>query len=685
MKKISLAFFLTAFSLFAQNDAKTCVLLTKITKLIQSEHMQPKPIDDSLSVFVFDSFIDALDPSRNIFLKSEYESLSLKYRLNLDDLIHTNDCSFLSDIVTVYKAGLVRNKDLLEKMKTDTIDYKLKDTIRFYKKAFPFYLEENQVERVWRKKIKYEIIDDIVSQNSNLDSIAAAFTALEPPSKKLTIENEICKINAILERNSGFKESLFDHFCSYFDPHTAYFNMDTKSSFMASLSKEHFSLGLNVSLNDRNEIIVIKLDPNGPAFQTGVIKKGDQIISISNLKQTLQVSCTTLEAISNMILSDANKKIVLTLRRSSGKNFEVLVEKKLLKDEGNTVYSFIVEHKKRRYGYVKIPSFYADFEGNSGKGCAEDTALEVLKLQKDSIQGVIIDLVDNGGGSMEEAIKLAGMFIDSGPISIILDNKKEQTIISDPYPGMIYKDPIVILVNGNSASASEFFASTLQDYNRALLMGSATVGKSTMQSIMLLEPNDVENFVKVSINKFYRVTGKSNQAMGIIPNVMAPEIYESIYPKERDNPTAFKNDSIATLLIFKRYMKNSAMTKIAKKSTDRIANNSYFNKTKELNKKIDNLINTPKLAQPVTLGSAIKGQFEINEMWEEINAFETKSNNLLIHNSNLNNYLLTINPLEKANNKFQLEVLKKNHYLNEAIAIIDDLNTAKNNGKRILP
>jgi carboxyl-terminal processing protease len=133
MKIISLAFFLSTFSLFAQSDGKTCVLLSKMNTLIQSEHIQPKPIDDSLSVFIFDNFIDALDPSRNILLKSEYDALSGKYRLELDDLIHANDCSFLSDIVTVYKAGLMRNRAVLEKMKNDTIGYNVKDTIRFYK------------------------------------------------------------------------------------------------------------------------------------------------------------------------------------------------------------------------------------------------------------------------------------------------------------------------------------------------------------------------------------------------------------------------------------------------------------------------------------------------------------------------------------------------------------------------
>jgi carboxyl-terminal processing protease len=242
---------------------------------------------------------------------------------------------------------------------------------------------------------------------------------------------------------------------------------------------------------------------------------------------------------------------------------------------------------------------------------------------------------------------------------------------------MIYNDPIVILINGNSASASEFFASSLQDYNRALLMGTETVGKATMQSIIPLDKNDDKNFVKVSVNKFYRVTGKSNQATGIIPNVKVPDIYETVYPKERNNPTAFKTDSITTSLIYTSYIRNSTMVKIAKKSTNRIASNFYFNRTKEINKKLDDLINTPKKPELVTIATAIRSQSEINEIWSEINEFDTESNNLMIYNSSLNMYLLTINPFEKANNKFQLESLKNNHFLNEAIAILNDLNWAK--------
>lgn len=677
MKTISLLLFLTTFSVFAQNETKTCEILSKINTLIQSEHILPKPIDDSLSVFVFDHFIDELDPSHNLFLKSEYETLSQKYRFQLDDYINAKNCSFVTDIISVYKAGLARNKACLEAIANEKLDYETKDTIRFYKKAFPFYLVESQIGKVWRKKIRYEVLDDIASKNSSVDSIKSNFDALASASKKLIVENELCRINTILQSKTTYEESIFNNFCNYFDPHTAYFSNDSKSSFVSSLSKEHLSLGLNVSLNEKNEVIINALNPNGPAFQTGKIKKGDQIISVSNLKETLIVSCATIESISTMIVSDANKTIILTLRRNSGQNFDVIIDKQLIKDEANTVYSFIIEEKNKKFGYLKIPSFYADFEGDSGKGCAEDAGLEVLKLKKENIKGLIIDLVDNGGGSMEEAIKLAGMFIDSGPISIIVDSKQRQTIVNDPYKGMLFKDPVVILVNGNTASASEFFASILQDYDRALLLGSSTVGKATMQTIMPLDKNDNENFIKVTINKFYRVTGKSNQALGIIPNVSIPIIYETIFPKESNSPSSFKNDSLTNQLVFKPFFKRSFLDKIANNSKKRVSTDSYFNEIKEINQKITDIITKPKLPLPITIESVFEEQMEVTRLSKEIIGVEAHSSNLNIYNSYLNKFLLTLYPDEKANNIFQLETLKTNHLLKESINILEDFNSLK--------
>ncbi|KRD10025.1 peptidase S41 [Flavobacterium sp. Root901] len=676
MNKILPLFLLFTTLLFSQNSAETCQILNKINTVIQTEHLRPKPVDDSLSVFVFDNLINELDPSRNIFFKSEYDEMAAKYRFKLDDLILENDCSFLTDITSKYINALIRTKEVLEKIQATAFDYTKKDTIRFYKKSFPFYLKKEDLEKVWRKKLRYQILDDIAETSDNLDSIKANFSSIEAKSKKLIVSNEICRFSTLLQTKTKQNENLYNFFCTYFDPHTAYFSDDSKSSFVASLSKEHLSLGMTVNLNEKNEIIVHEIDPNGPAYQTGQIKKGDQIISVSNNKETLQVSCASLESISTMILSEANKSLTLTLKRNSGKNFDVYIEKKVMKDEENSVYSFIIG-KESKIGYIKIPSFYADLDGNSRKGCADDVAREVMKLEKDNIKGLVIDLIDNGGGSMEEAIKLAGMFIDYGPISIVIDHTKERSVINDPYRGMIYRGPIVILVNSNTASASEFFSSILQDYNRALLLGSSTLGKATMQTILSLDENKNTDFLKITINKFYRVTGKSHQYIGVTPDVILPEFYEDIYQKESDFPTAVKNDSIESFLKYKPYVKRALIDKLAKNSTLRLANNYYFNDIKKINQKIDQLVNTPKAEIPMTLDAVFKQKKNVDSLWTEINTFNDENNPLDIYNSSVNQFLLGSYHNDKTINQYQMDNLKTNPYLNEAVNIINDFNFSK--------
>ncbi|MGO4770595.1 S41 family peptidase [Flavobacterium sp. W22_SRS_FK3] len=676
MKKVLLAFLLMTNILFSQNSDKTCEILIKINTLIQSEHIRPKPVDDSLSVYVFDNLMDELDPSRNIFFKSEYDEMSKNYRLNLDDLILKGDCSFLSDIKTKYINGLLRTKAVLEKIQVGPIHYNTKDTIRFYKKAFTFYLKKEDLEKVWLKKIRYQILDDIAETSNNLDSLKLNFKSIELQSRAIILSNEICRINTLLERKDTQQENLYNFFCTYFDPHTAYFSDDSKSSFVASLSKEHFSLGVSLKLNEKNEIIIEELDPNGPAFQTGQIKKGDQIVSISNQKETLQVSCASLESVSTMILSESNKKITLTLKRNSGKNFEVYIEKQIMKDEDNSVYSFIIG-RDIKIGYIKIPSFYADLDEKDRKGCADDVAREVMKLERDNIKGLVIDLINNGGGSMEEAIRLSGMFVDYGPLSIVQDNKQDRSIINDPYRGLIYKGPIVVLINSNTASASEFFASILQDYNRAILLGSSTLGKATMQTIIPLDENTTTDFLKISINKFYRVTGKSHQNIGVKPDVILPEFYENVYQKESNFPTAIQNDSIITLLKYKPYIKRSLIDKIAKNSSVRLADNYYFKQIKEINSKIDEMINVPKAEVPMTLKAIFEQKINRNKLWTEINTFNDQNNPLDVYNSTVNQFLLGVYPAEKTINQYQIDNLKTNPYLNEAVHIINEFNTSK--------
>jgi carboxyl-terminal processing protease len=679
MKKISLVFFLITFTLLGQNSTKTCELLSKINTLIQSEHYHPKPINDSLSVYVFDTFMDGLDSNRNLFTKTEYQNLC-KHRLLLDNYILKNDCSFMNDFVSLYQMALERKKKVLEKIQTEVLDYNSKDSVKFSKKNFPFDLEANEFERVWKKRVRYDILEDISKLSANLDSLNPHFTKLEKTSKAKIFETYLCKLNSILNSQKGLgydlQNDFLNIFCGYFDPHTNYFSLDAKTSFMSSLSTSGLSIGLNVTINDKEEIVVSEIVPGGPADKTKKFEKDDVILKVSNKKgEEYSVSCASLEKIGELIFSDSNEQIELTIQKKNGSILPILLKKQVMKATTNAVFSFIAG-KETKMGYINIPNFYSDFDGFSSQGCADDVAKEIEKLEKDNIQGLVIDLQNNGGGSMEEAIKLAGMFIDFGPVSVLVNNKSKHTILKDFSRGVSYFGPIVILINGNSASASEFFAAAMQDYNRAIVVGSKSLGKASMQSILPLDGKQ-QDFVKLTLEKFYRITGDSNQIKGVIPDIALPVLYDSIVQREISYKTALKYDKINTKAKFNAFKKDYYPTLITQ-SEARSKNNIRFKEITIANKEINTLYNDTKKPLRVAFKDVFKDVHSIDTLWKKVKKITTTETNCPISNNSYDAEKLQFDTFLQENNASKIKDLKTNPYLEEAVAILNDFNNLKN-------
>ncbi len=677
MKKISLILLLTTFSLLGQNSDKTCEILSKINALVQLEHYHPKPIDDSLSVYVFDTFMDGLDGNRNLFTKIEYENLC-KQRLLLDDYILQNDCSFMNNFVSIYQMALERKKKVLEKIQNEVLDYNSKDSVKFSKKNFPFDLVTTDFERVWKKRVRYDILEDISKMSSNLDSLAPLFSKLEKTSKAKIFETYLCKLNSILNSQKGLgydlQNDFLNIFCAYFDPHTNYFSLDAKTSFMSSLSTSGLSLGLNVSLNEKDEIVVEEIVPGGPAARTKKFEKDDVILKVSNKKgEEYLVSCASLEKIGELIFSDSNTEIELTIQKKNGNILPILLKKQVMKATANAVYSFIAE-KETKMGYINIPNFYSDFDGYSPQGCADDVAKEIAKLKMDNVQGLVIDLQDNGGGSMEEALKLAGMFIDFGPVSVLVNNKNKHTILKDYNRGNSYLGPIVILINGNSASASEFFAAAMQDYNRAIIVGSKSLGKASMQTILPLDRNQ-QDFVKLTIEKFYRITGDSNQIKGVIPDIALPVLYDSIVPREISYKTALKYDRIHTKARFSPFQVD--IEKVVELSHSRTANSSRFNEILLTNNEINSLYNDPKKPLRLAFKDVFNSTHEIDTLWKKVKKIMAKETNCTISNNSHDYEKLQLDAFQQEINTSKIKDLKTNPYLEEAVAILNDFNNLK--------
>lgn len=650
--------------------------------LITNEHFKPKPINDSLSVYIFDSFIDALDPERNIFLKSEYDTLS-KYRFLLDNYILDNDCSFFGDFVTTYKTALLRNKKIIENLKLENFDYShTRDTIRFTREQLSFYLKNTTIEKTWRKRICYDILEDMSKMNPKYRSLKNQFSHFEKISRGKIFEMHLCRINSILENEemkNKLQNSFYNIYCSYFDPHTSYFSSDEKSSFFSSLSTDNYSVGLYVSLNENEEIIVDEIVPGSPAAATKKVDKGDQLIKVANIfGDSYWVSCVSMKTIADLVFSDNYKEIELTLRKKNGTIYTINVKKQIMKAEEHSVYSFVLE-KESRVGYIKIPSFYSDFDGDNIRGVSDDVEKEVAKLKKDKIEGLIIDLQSNGGGSMDEAIKLSSMFIDIGPLSVLVDNRNKKTILRDYSRGTIYNGPIIVMINGFTASASEFFAAVMKDYNRALIVGNTSLGKATMQTILPLEENDDQNFVKVTIEKFYRITGKSHQKIGIEPQITFPSLFNNIISRENSYKTALDNDEINVNTRYIKYS-NTIQNMVIQRSEERNSKNKLFKEINKTNTEINTFYNTPKPPLLINLKNVFQYVHSSDKLWKEINMLNDRENTLTILNNSVDQKALQYEEnFDKDINQYKIKSLKTNPYLEEIVNIIKDYNELKRN------
>jgi carboxyl-terminal processing protease len=317
------------------------------------------------------------------------------------------------------------------------------------------------------------------------------------------------------------------------------------------VSAMEYSAGLAVEENDKGDKTIGYLQPGGSAWKSGQLHKGDVILKVKISGVEKEVADIGAEELEDILSGTKSGDVEITYKTVAGvvKSTKLLLEK--VTDEEEKVKSYVVKANKK-IGYINLPGFYSredDFKNLKYDGCANDVSKEIIKLRKDNIEGLILDLRDNGGGSMWEAMQLAGIFIDVGPLASIKDKDGKVSFLKDPNRGTIYDGPLMVLINGQSASASEFLSATLQDYNRAVIVGGTTYGKGTSQTLQPLDTNKIneskkyEDFVKVTESKFYRVNGSTVQWKGVEPDIMLPDFFEDAYFKEKANASALKPDN----------------------------------------------------------------------------------------------------------------------------------------------
>lgn len=669
LKKLLFILLLSPVLLVAQSEPNPCVTLTRINDMLQKMHYKPKPVDDSLSVFVYTNFLTKLDENNRLFTEIDLEKFKY-FKYQIDDFIATKDCSFLDVMHQSYTQVVNRYIQAITNLNTENFPSSSPENIILSRKSFPYLKNEAELQTLYRKRILFTILREISESSTNKDSLTANFKSIYAERRAKVFEKFLCKATNLHLTKEEFTEQFYSVFCSYFDPHSDYFSQKSKSSFFSFISSDNLSFGFYVSQNNNDEFTVAEILPGSAAYFSEKIEKNDILLKINHNQTEYVVDCIPVEKLFEILNSDAYKTADFTFKKVNGTVYNVTLEKKILKDVQNNVFSFIVKNNEKKFGYIKIPSFYTTF--NNGKSSvSQDVAKEVFKLNEEKIDGLIIDLQYNGGGSLEEAIRLSGLFIDIGPIAVMNDKKNKQNTLKDFNRGTIYSGNMVVLVNGLSASASELFANAMQDYQRAIVIGNTTLGKASMQQVFPLENSDNE-FIKITLEKFYRITGKSNQYIGLVPDVEIPSLLDDQMPREKSNPSALKSDEIDVKLKYQLF-KNQNYSAAIQKSKERIQNAVESKEIESLNTQIKPYFESS--FAPITLNfeNVFDDVSKINLIWNEVKNYSEKEYPIQIEQTKIDMDYQKFDDFLKTISETRSKSMKQNFAIVEAINILTDL------------
>ncbi|MBL0743127.1 carboxy terminal-processing peptidase [Chryseolinea lacunae] len=550
--------FAWAFDANAQTPINFKTEAQLLKKVIQQKHYNPPPLNDAYSARVFDDFLDDLDPDRMLFTAGELKSL-LVFRDKLDDELNGNNWVFLPTITQTYKKCLARAASSILQHTQSPFDLKTKETLP---DDTTWAADEAALQTRWRLDLKLDVLARLADMKRKYPAEAedAFLKKHEPEAREQAKANNIARGKRILFHPNGYDNYVgfaFLHaMANSVDAHTNYFSPKEMESFMGALSTEGFFFGVTLKENELGEVVIDKLTPGGPAWKSGVVYVGDVVQRLRwEGREWMDLFGLDLEEAGNIMEESNQLALDFELRNVSGQQKTVRLRKEKISDEDNIVKSFVMQGQKK-IGYIFLPGFYSNWGDAGGARCANDVAKEILKLKKENIEGLVLDVRFNGGGSLEEAVAMAGIFIDAGPMGVLKDKTGNVVSVKDMNRGTIYDGPLVLMVNALSASASEFLAAALQDYRRAIVVGGRTYGKATAQELFALDlqstaatyakRKSLNGYSAVTLEKIYRVSGKTAQRKGVTPDILLPDMLEGLSLREENNASpVLPSDSIA--------------------------------------------------------------------------------------------------------------------------------------------
>ncbi|MFD2525344.1 carboxy terminal-processing peptidase [Flavihumibacter stibioxidans] len=571
-------------------------ILHNVGDILAQVHYSPRKVNDEFSKEVFNKYLTVVDAEKNIFLQTDIQSLR-KYELKLDDEINGGPVEFVPALSLIYKNRVLETEVLAKEILAKPFDFNLEEVVVLDAEKLEFPKNAEEKKERWRKRLKYLALerysDQLENQEKNRgkkDFVAKTNQEIEKDAR----ENVQKVINRMFERLK-LKYNDDERFNQYvntvtntMDPHTTFFPPRDKRYFDEQMSGRFFGIGASLRMEDGN-IKIASVITGSPAWKTGQVTVGDIVLKVGQgaAEPTDLAGYETEDAV-KIIRGSKGTEVRMTLRKADGSIKVVpIIRDEIVQDETFARSVVVAGEGNSKIGYIMLPEFYADFDNPRGARSAVDVAREVIKLKEQKVDGIVIDLRNNGGGSLYDVVQMAGLFIEDGPIVQVKDRDGNPSVLKDRDKSVLYDGPLAVMVNEFSASASEIFAAAIQDYRRGVVLGStSTYGKGTVQRNIGLDKesgmfssNSELGTIKLTLQKFYRINGGSTQLKGVSSDVVLPDVLEKSKVREKDDPDALPWDEIKQSP-YTTWQAPYDIATVSSNSQKRVNNNSAFNQIK---------------------------------------------------------------------------------------------------------
>jgi len=550
----------------SSDDLRRDLLVKVISFAVNSGHYNPGDINDKFSEKAYDIYIERIDYAKRFLLQEDIDALSV-YKKELDDAMQEVNFEFLDKSVVMLDLRTEEAKEYYKDILDKPFDFNKEETYEFDADNIEFVKTKKELKERWRKSLKYETMarlydmaEEQKEEAEKSDTVTIKeFAQLEIEAREKVMKRYDDWFHRMEQFNDDDRLNIYiNSLVNVFDPHTQYFPPRDKENFDIRFSGQLEGIGAQLTQRD-SYIEVTKIIPGSPSWKQGELEVGDLITKVAQGdEEYVDVVDMRLDDAVQLIRGKKGTKVRLRVKKLDKSITEIVLIRDVVVLEETYAKSAIIkdDETNRNFGYLKLPSFYVDFSKANGRNCFDDVKKEIEKLNEEQIDGLVFDLRNNGGGSLEDVVKIAGLFIKQGPVVQSMGRKGMQRTLEDKDPQIQYNGPVVVMVNTISASASEIFAAAMQDYNRAIIVGTnSTYGKGTVQNFSELDrmvprkPADMKKLgsLKMTVQKFYRVNGGATQLKGVTPDIVFPDYYNYMDFGEKDLEYAMPWDEISAL------------------------------------------------------------------------------------------------------------------------------------------